>query len=213
MKRSPFNTCDYLCKRCGETENCAIYALLEEKVLSRQSRDAIKGWHLASLEDVKESLDETMELLKKVVADLHIELDDGGGIEELEQHSIEHDALCQLALTFSVKAAAFLEKMEPFIKPGEEGAFEDLAWYHRVVSVKTHRAVASDYDGLSEDAIDSAEVAARSLTRCVEAFEEIEKGCPLASDGSRQLSGTALEIRRQLQKRFTRKAGQEDGPG
>src|SRR5208337_1746104 len=184
MKKSPFNTCDYLCKRCGETENCAIYALLEYKVLSRQSGDAIKGWHLASLEDVKESLDETMELLKKVAADLHIELDDAGGLEGIDQHSIEHDALCQLALTFSVKAAAFLEKIEPFIKSGEEGAFEDLAWYHRMVSVKAHRAIASDYDGLSEDAIDSAEVAVRSLSRCVEAFEEIAKGCPLASDGS-----------------------------
>jgi hypothetical protein len=207
MKRSPFNTCDYLCKRCEETENCAIYALLKEKVLTRRSRDAVKGWHLASLEDVKESLDETMELLKNVAADLHIELDDAGGLEELDQQSIEHDALCQLALTFCVKAASFLGKTEPFIKSGEEGAFEDLVWYHRMVSVKTHRAVASDYDGLSEDAIDSAEVAVRSLTRCVEAFEEIEKSCPLVSDESRHLSGTALEIRRQLQKRFARKTG------
>jgi hypothetical protein len=206
MKRSPFNTCDYLCKRCEETENCAIYALLEEKVLSRQSRDAVKGWHLASLEDVKASLDEAMELLTKVAADLHIELDDAAGLEELDQHSIEHDALCQLALTFGVKTAAFLEKMEPFMKPGVEGAFEDLVWYHRMVPVKTNRAVASDYDGLSEDAIDSADVAVRSLTRCVEAFEEIAKDCPLA-DESRQLSGTALEIRRQLQRRFARKAG------
>jgi len=53
-------------------------------------------------------------------------------------------------------------------------------------------------------------VAARSLTRCVEAFGRISESCPFAADDSRHLSHTALEIRRQLGKRFAKDAGQED---
>jgi len=206
MRKAPFNTCDYLCDRCGETGHCQIYALLRSKALSRRMKGKPDGLHGASIEDVKESLDETMEVLKAIAAVLTVEMDEGAGFGGLDKCSVDDDALYRLAQAFTTKTHAFLKTVEPFVKPVHRTAFEDLVWYHRMVSVKTRRAVASDYSGMSEDAVDSAGVAMRSLNRCIEAFEDIRQSCFLASYDSRQLSKTAAEIRRQLRKRFAKDA-------
>jgi hypothetical protein len=203
MSGSPFNTCDYLCEKCLETQHCKVYALLEKKALSKQLNGAMKDRPGASLQDVKESLDETIELLKRLAEDLSIEFDDvAQDMEELDQHYVDNDELYQLSLTFTLKAHAFLKKIEPLIESDLTDVFEDVVWYHTMVSVKTHRAVASDYDGLSEDAVNSAEVAMKSLAKCVEAFELIKRRCTPASDEARSLSNTAIEIQRQIRKRF-----------
>ncbi len=213
MRRAPFNACDYLCDRCGETGRCQIYALLRSKALSRRMKGKHDSLHDASIEDVKESLDETMEVLKAIAAVLTIETDEGAGFGSLDKRSVDDDALYRLAQAFTAKTHAFLKTVEPFVKPVHKTAFEDLVWYHRMVSVKTRRAVASDYSGMSEDAVDSAGVAMRSLNRCIEAFEDIRRSCFPASYDSRRLSNTAAEIRRQLRKRFPKDAASEDRRG
>jgi hypothetical protein len=205
--RSPFNICDYLCERCEETERCEIFALLQSKTSSRQMGGRSDGLRSASLEDVKESLDETMEILKEIAAGLSIDLDYSTELGMLDRSSVDDDALYRLALAFTTKTYAFLKTAEPYLKPGQRALFDDLVWYHRIVSVKTRRAVASDHSGLSEDAIDSAAVAMKALTRCIEAFEHIGQSFFCASDDPRQLSNTAVEIRRQLRKRFAMDRG------
>jgi hypothetical protein len=204
MNQPPFHACDYLCERCSETENCGVYALLEDKALSRHHEGPLIKPHRACLDDVKESLDETMELLKKIAGDLGIELEDGScEIENLDRLCVEKDELYLLASTFTSKAFMFLKRIDPFIKQRGRDAFEDMAWYHTIVSVKTHRAVDSDYSGLSEDATLSAGVAIKSLNKCIEALGHLGDDYPQATDEARALSKSAQFIRLQIKKRFS----------
>ncbi len=203
MTNSPFNSCDYLCEKCPETENCKVYALLEQKALSKRLKGSIKDPTGASLEDVKESLDETIELLKKIAGDLGIPLEDvNDEMDGLNEQYVENDELYQLALTFTLKSHSFLKKIEPLVQHGTRDAFEELVWYHTIVSVKTHRAVSSDFDGFADDAVNSAKVAAKSLTKCMDAFDHIGKNLSLVSDEARTLSVTALTVRQQVIARF-----------
>ncbi len=203
MTNSPFNACDYLCEKCTERQNCRVYALLEEKALSKRLKGSMTDPTGASLEDVKESLDETIELLKKIAGDLGIHLDEmTDEMDGLDEQYVENDELYQLALTFTLKSHAFLKRIEPFIQQGVREAFEELVWYHTIVSVKTHRAVSSDFEGLSEDAVNSARVATKSLTRCVDAFDHIGKNLSLVAEEARTLSGTALAVKQRVITRF-----------
>jgi hypothetical protein len=206
MSDTPFNACDYLCDKCSETERCRIYALLRRKVLSKQ-KDGPSKDRLPSLEDIKESLDEALGLLTRIAADLNMRFDRDQDMESVVAHCIENDDLYQLALTFTSKTHTFLKKIEPLITSDDSDAFDDAVWYHKMVSVKTHRAVAADYDGQPEDAVNSAGVATKSLTKCVEAFGRIGRSDRLASDEARILANSALEIRRRISKRFSLERG------
>ena len=201
MSDAPFNACDYLCDRCMETDHCRIYALLRKKVLSKGT-DSLSKMRPPSLEDIRESLDEAIGLLTRIAADLDISFEGDQDVESLDAHSIDSDDIYQLALTFTSKTHVFLKKIEPLIASEAKEAFDDVVWYHTMVSVKTRRAVASDYDGQPEDAVSSAGVALKSLTKCVEAFDRIGGLDRLASEEARALAVTAMEIRRQISKRF-----------
>jgi hypothetical protein len=201
---APFHACDYLCERCPETDSCGVYALLEDKALSRVPDDGACSSTQGYLDDVKESLDETIELLRKIAGDLGIELVDvPDEMEDFDRCSVEKDELCQLASTFAAKAHVFLKRVDPFIKLKGREAFEDMAWYHTMVAVKTRRAVDSDYSGYSEDATLSAGVAVKSLTKCIEALGHLGEIHPPALDEARALSKSALVIRLQIKKRFS----------
>jgi hypothetical protein len=204
MSKPPFHMCDYLCEKCPETANCGVYAILEDKARSRQKGTDMRKPVHAQLDDVKESLDETIDLLKRIAGDLGIELDDSpNAIDDLDRLYVEKDELCQLASTFATKAFVYLKRVDPFIKPTGREAFEDMAWHHTIVSVKTHRAVDSDYSGFPEDATLSAEVAVKSLTKCIDALGRLGKEYPPASDEARALSKSALVVRLQIKKRFS----------
>ncbi len=202
MSDSPFNSCDYLCEKCPERGNCSIYKLLEEKALSKQLKGSLKEPTGASLEVLKESLDEIIELLKKIVTDAGVPVEDIAELNGLDEQYVERDELYQLALTFTLKSHAFLKKIEPLLKQSILDAFEELVWYHTMVSVKTHRAVLSDFEGLPEDAVNSARVATKSLTKCIKAFDHIGKSLSLVSEEARSLSCTASAVRQRVTKRF-----------
>jgi hypothetical protein len=204
MNQPPFHGCDYLCERCSETENCGVYALLEDKALARHHDGPLMVSHHTGLDDVKESLDETMDLLKKIARDLGIELDDASyEMENMDRLCVEKDELCLLASTFTSKAYMFLKRVDPFIKQSGRDAFEDMAWYHTIVSVKTHRAIDSDYSGFSEDATLSAGVAVKSLNKCIESLSRLGDDYPQATEEARALSKSAQFIRLQIKKRFS----------
>ncbi len=202
MKSAPFNSCDYLCEKCARTEECTIYALLKEKARSKRTSDEAGARPTVFLEDVKESLDEAMEMLQEMAAELDIELDEAG-LEDLDEYYIDRDELYQLSLTFTLKVHAFLKRIERLIRNRNRDAFEDIAWHHTIVSVKIHRAVASDYNGLSDDAVASAGVALKSLAKCIDALTLIGTTCASAEKESRVLYNTAVEVKRQVSKRFT----------
>jgi hypothetical protein len=211
VSNSPFNACDYLCEKCSETGNCKVYALLQQKALARRMKGSVRDTTGASLADLKESLDETVELLRKIASDIGISLDNvADEVNCLDEQSVEKDELYQLALTFTMKSHSFLKKVEPFLKQNIAEAFEELVWYHTMVSVKTHRAVSSDFDGLAEDAVNSARVVTKSLTRCIEAFDHIGKNLSLVSEEAQSLSGTALVVRQRIARRFVLAQQAED---
>lgn len=202
MKSAPFNSCDYLCEKCAQTEECTIYALLKEKAQSKRSPGKPGERPAVFLEDVKESLDEAMEMLQEMAAELDIELDDAG-LDDLDEYYIDKDELYQLSLIFTLKVHSFLKRIERLIRSRNHDAFEEIAWHHTIVSVKIHRAVASDYNGLSDDAVASAGVALNSLAKCIDALTLIGSTCRSADEESRVLLNTAVEVRRQISKRFT----------
>jgi hypothetical protein len=202
MKSAPFNSCDYLCEKCARTEECPIYALLKEKARSKRTCGEAGAPPAVFLEDVKESLDEAMEMLQEMAAGMDIEFDDAA-IEDLDECYIDRDELYQLSLTFTLKVHTFLKRIEGLIRSRNRDAFEDIAWHHTIVSVKIHRAVASDYNGLSDDAIASVGVALKSLTKCSDALTLIGKTCASAEQESRMLLNTAVELKRQPANRFT----------
>lgn len=202
MSDSPFNSCDYLCEKCRKTGSCRIYKLLEEKALSKRLKGSMRESAGTSLEVLKESLDETIELLKKHVIDMGVTVEDIAELNGLDEQYVENDELYQLALTFTLKSHAFLKKVEPLLKQSILEAFEELVWYHTMVSVKTHRAVSSDFDGFSEDAINSAKVVTKSLTKCIKAFDHIGKSISLVSEEAKNLSGTAHTVKQRITKRF-----------
>jgi glutamyl-tRNA reductase len=202
MKSPPFNACDYLCEKCRETEHCSVYAVLRQKADSKQVSGGKAHEPGQFLEDVKESLDEAMEMLHRIAADFSIDLSDIQEGDDLNRYFINSDELYQLSVRFTNKAHGFLKKIEAIIEPEIQEFFDDLVWYHTLVSVKTHRAISSDYEGFRDDALDSAGVAMKSSLKCMHAFDQIERSNPELADECRSLSRTASAIKKELQKRY-----------
>lgn len=201
MRSAPFNSCDYMCETCTETDNCGVFAILKEKAASKHLPSEKPIDNPGSfLEVLRESLDEALAMLEQMSAGLDVE--EGEVDESLERSYVDRDELYQLSLMFTTKTHAFLKRIEPVIRSGTRKIFDDLVWHHRLVSVKAHRAVASDFDGYSEDAVNSARVILKSLDQCTDALLRIGKTYAVAADECKVLSRSAIEIRRRIEKRF-----------
>jgi hypothetical protein len=202
MNDSPYNACDYLCERCKETDNCSVYQSLKEKELLNQLAGKDKDDPENFLQDVQESLNEAKEMLEKMAAELNVDPDEIADIEDVNIKHVEDDPLYKLAHDFTMKTHHFLKEVKILINQDAKTCFEDIAWYHTLVSVKIYRAIGSAYDGLIEDAINSTGVALKSLNLCIKAFNDIAIIHPDISKKCRMLSKTARAIKKGIEVRF-----------
>ena len=191
MGRAFYNACDYWCEKCEHTAECPVCEKTQKKVTSGDF-----------VEDVKESLDEALTMLHDMAEEFHIDLDGiaDGDEEDVTSRVVDADPLVTLSHDFALKAHKSLARIRPSVTEEIRAFFEDLDWYHSLVAVKTHRAMRSLYEGFTEDAVDSAEVARKSAHKCITALAALSERCPGVGEECAILGRTAEKIRAGLDK-------------
>jgi len=184
-----YNACDYWCEKCGHAAECPV---CEKTHKRNRSGDFV--------EDVKESLDEALTMLHDMAEEFHVDLAGiaDGEEEGVNSRAVDTDPLVTLSRDFALKAHKFLGRMRPFVTEEMREFFEDLEWYHTLVAVKTHRAMRSRYEGFTEDAVDSAEVARKFAHKCITALATLGERCPGVAEECTILGRTAERIRAEL---------------
>lgn len=184
-----YNACDYWCEKCDHAAECPVCEKTHKK---DRSGDFV--------EDVKESLDEALTMLHDMAEEFHVDL--AGIADENEEDAasrvVDTDPLVTLSRDFALKAHKSLGRMRPFVTEEMREFFEDLDWYHSLVAVKTHRAMRSLYEGFMEDAVDSAEVARKSVRKCITALGALGARCSGVGEECAILARTAERIRAEL---------------
>ncbi len=200
MKSSPYNACDYRCERCLETDNCKVYQMLQEKSEHHQNMGRDENEMGAALEDVKETFQEAIEILRERAEGLGLNLDEFSDIAD-DTPYLENDPLYESAHDFTMQAHAFIITADALVNENDREWFEDVVWHHTVVSAKTYRALSSEND-LREDAVNSAAVAVKSLTICTMAFDHLSTGYPDMAVKCKRLSDMAIVLKEKLKTRF-----------
>lgn len=205
METLPFNACDYRCERCFATERCAVFRDLSERdarnfALGRDSEGLD-----AALRDLGEIFAETRDMLAERAAELGIDLDepvDAGPRDIFEK--AQKDPLYRSAFDFTMQARDFLKHAEPIMTPAGQDVFDDITWHHTVVSAKVFRAIGSDDEPeMRFDAVNSAAVAAKSLSICIMAFDALATLYPVIERECKKLSLQASELKQNIRSRFS----------
>ena len=189
MGKAFYNACGYWCERCDHAAECPV---CEKTRKEGKSGDFV--------EDIKESLDEASAMLHDMAEEFHIDLSaiEDGDEEDVTSRVVDTDPLVTLSRDFALKAHKSLGRMRPFVTEEVREFFEDLEWYHTLVAVKTHRAMGSIYEGFMEDAVNSAEVARKSVHKCITALAALGGRCPEVGEECATLGRTAERIRAEL---------------
>jgi hypothetical protein len=184
-----YNACDYWCEECDHAAECPVCEKTHEKATSGDF-----------VEDIKESLGEALAMLHDMAEEFHIDLAGiaGGDEEDVASRVVDADPLVTLSRDFTLKAHKSLGRMRPFVTEETREFFEDLQWHHTLVAVKTHRAMRSLYEGFTEDAVDSAQVARKSTYKCITALATLGQRCPEIGEECASLRRTTETIRAEL---------------
>jgi len=208
MNELPFNACDYRCEHCLVTGECAVYQKLKERSLKRALNGIGENDVAAVLHDIRESFRETEAQIKQKARDLGIDIDEISGGTSREAISGQHrgaedDPLYLSALDFTRQAQRFLRSAGAVVGEEEKEYLEDIAWHHTVVPVKIYRALGwrTDGDG-AVDAVNSAAVAAKSLTICIMAFDYLAPRYTALLPACRNLSDDARKIKEEIKVRI-----------
>jgi hypothetical protein len=195
MEIGRYNKCDYWCEKCECTDDCAVYKRISEKGTSGDF-----------LEDVRESLDEAMGMLSHMAEELDIKIDEieENDEDEVLRRLVDGDPLVMLARDFALKTHKFLNRIPAPVPEEVRDSLEDLQWYHTLVAVKTHRAMSSLYEDFMEDAVNSGEVARKSLQKCIAAFDGLRGACAGAIEECITLRRTAEKISADLDRAVPR---------
>lgn len=162
----------------------------------------------AALRDISEIFEETKELLLEKAEEFGVDVDN---LPDAEPRDIfeeaRKDPLYLRSYDFTMKAHAFLKKIEPVITPAGQEFFDDIEWHHTVVSAKVFRAIGNDDPEIHFDAVNSAAVAVKSLTICIMAFDELASLYPEISGKCKGFSKIASEIKQAVRERFNPASG------
>ena len=198
-----YNYCDRWCERCNMTQRCLLYY----KDSRREAEHRAKGedphdWDIV-LQDLHESFQETLEMVRKHAEEEGIDLDaidTESVISELPDPS-DHP-LHVKAHGYAMNAHKFLEKLRNVINEEIENinagnilaenieeikeCLEVISWYHMQIAVKIHRALFGKMRAETEevgneepdeyslyDANGSAKVAYDGLVRTMDALTKV----------------------------------------
>ena len=192
-----YNYCDRWCERCPMTEHCFLF--YQDSI--RRARHESQGEdpndiHIA-LEDVQQSLRDTVDLLQKEAAGMGIDLTETVPSQEKPKKE-KSDRL--LAHPLHVKVHRFANAVHKFLetlsnqihlekrKDGSteeldemQDCFEILSWYHMQIAVKIDRALKSREEEIerkqtsARDSDGSAKVAHIGLVKVLDSMMEIHQ--------------------------------------
>ncbi len=205
MEMSPYNSCDYRCERCLETERCAVFHMESERDVRNFALGRETNGIEAALRDVEDIFSETKEMLREKAEEFGIDLvdlADAGPRDTFEE--TKKAPLYQRSFEITMNTQALLKEIEPVITPAGKEYFDDVVWHHTVFSAKVFRAIDPDYDpDIRFDAINSAAVAMKSLTICIMAFDKLAVLYPTLSKKCKELSHRMTGLKQSIRSRFT----------
>lgn len=227
-----YNYCDRWCEKCTLSHKCFLYS--KEQALLKKHRERGEDPHdlRIVMQDVKESMQEAMQLIKKTAEEQGIDLN-AVSEEEYELPDPREHPLHKSADKYRHMAGQFLKKLQKIIqKEGKDltkrveiipspekdigslqhivSCYETISWYHTLISAKIYRALCKEKHQDDEelrqieqsDADGSAKIAYMGLTKSMSALQEIYKWDEEQRDTALSLLVEAERLRKGIDKEF-----------
>jgi len=196
--RGIYNYCDRWCEKCELSNKCFLYEKEQKRLAMHKERDEDPhDWNIV-MQDVKESFDETLKLLRNSAEEQGIDIS-ALPEEEYKEYNPSDHPLMKTANTYLKMTQEFLEKLRKIIQeegvdltkrieimPSARGdietlrqvisSYEVILWYHTLISVKIHRALQGKMESdefAQSDADGSAKVAYIGIAKSMEALKII----------------------------------------
>jgi len=218
QERMPWNYCDYRCEVCRYQGSCTVYhaSEVERRLLAIEGKDPDDPVVVAG--SVAKMLAEVTETLRQDAARFGIDLDEAVKNAPVRDHKFGDDPLSRQARDLTLRISKFIRTRGPDAQPavrsgeGIEAAWDDLIWYHTLMSAKTARAVvglenAHDWpveSGVVPDYQVSAGIALKSIHACRQALGILRPSLAGAEADVDSLTAGLDEIRDLLQSKFER---------
>ena len=219
-----YNYCDRWCERCAFIDRCRLGT---DDQLRRASHRAAgrnpDDWEVV-LEDVKQSFEETITMLREDAQRMGIDIDSAENEADLGREAVMDHPLHRAAFELMKKIHDFLGEHGPALRAeldrqalGEraaavEDALDTLEWYHTQIPSKIFRALVdvcgevTDGQELDDfekaDADGSAKVAHLGLTRSMKALMALQDLRPWLRKESMSLMLMIANLIEAIDKRF-----------
>lgn len=203
----PYNYCDYRCEECEYMETCKVYQKDRERRLMHQLKGEDPDDMRVVMEDVKESFEEAMDMLRNQAEELGIDLNDISDDEARQPPEPEVFPLYRQSHEFTLKSHDLLKRLREtgFSEPSLKEEVDNFSWHHTVVSAKLARALTGKWEGddfSMEDATMSAQVALRSVCFCEGALKKMLNEIPELFNEILELLDLAKGVREGIEEEF-----------
>lgn len=152
-----YNYCDYRCEQCWYPwykKYCPTYKKDKERLLQHQLAGEDPDDMKIVLSDVKESLNETVQLIKQGAKKWGIDLDKSPPLKMPPKPKPKELTLCRRARHYTKLTHQFLEewdKRSNLITEKLKSERDDISWYHTLIPAKLYRAEISLWEARFED--------------------------------------------------------------
>ncbi|MEK6540366.1 MAG: hypothetical protein AABZ21_07020 [Deltaproteobacteria bacterium] len=172
-----WNYCDYRCEDCEHLFECPV--ALKER--DQEMRAIAEGREFDPIEAVKETLDETLVMVRRMAKEKGIDLD-FLKTEDVKEHDFP---LAEKAMEYAVNIMNFTRGIEnKMVSENISKAIHDLCWYSSLLSAKLFRCLSGKYEAMEEDdtelkeldmedANKTAQVAAMAISKCRKALDNL----------------------------------------
>ena len=176
-----WNYCDYRCEDCEHLLECPV-ALKERE---QEMRAIAEGREFDPIEAVKESLEETLEMVRKMAEERGVDLADETGKRRIGERVIIDHPLVEKSKRVAIDVMGFAKEMEDRIFSEQtQKAIYDLCWYAGLLSAKLYRCLSGKYEAIEEDdpelkeldiedARKTASVVAMAIGKCKKALDSL----------------------------------------
>lgn len=176
-----WNYCDYRCEDCEHLLECPV-ALKERE---QEMRAIAEGREFDPMEAMKESLDETLEMVRRMAEEKGVDLADETGKRRIGERVIMDHLLVEKSKSFAIDVMTFVKEVEnrAFSEETQKTIY-DLCWYSGLLSAKLYRCLLGKYEAMEEDdtelkeigmedACKTASVVAMAISKCKKALDSL----------------------------------------
>ncbi|UCG93247.1 MAG: hypothetical protein JSV97_06005 [candidate division WOR-3 bacterium] len=151
FKPPPFNYCDYRCERCDERERCRVYKDNAERILNHYAKGEDPYDPEIFFKDLHDIFEKTHNMLTEMAEKEGIDLEQAAKEEIPEENPEEYKIYC-LAHEYYREANRFIKELEKTgIPETMREDFQDLVWYHTLITAKSGRLVSGFIDDFDEE--------------------------------------------------------------